>query len=283
MRNDKIHLLVTVDQNYIRPLQTMLKSFVVNNMGEKVHVWLLHSGIPPESLNRLTEFCNAQEVTMTAVLVDPAVFVEAPKSRRYPQEMYYRLLAPLLLPDFVEKVLYLDPDVLVINSVRPLLETVLDGCVFAAASHSIVPDMVDDVNRMRLGTDYPYFNTGVIFMDLNSAREVVSSEDIFKYVREHSAGLLLPDQDVFNSLYGSLTKQVDDMIWNYDARRFSAYNLTNSGKCGMDWVMENTAILHFCGTQKPWKSSHSSRFSALYKHYMHLAQKQIDSLKDQNR
>lgn len=41
--------------------------------------------------------------------------------------------------------------------------------------------------------------------------------------------------------------------------------------------------LHFSGTQKPWKPSHSSRFSALYKHYMHPAKKQIDSLKDQNR
>ena len=278
MRNDKIHLLVTVDQNYIRPLLTMLKSFVVNNMGEAVHVWLLHSGIPQESLNLLTEYCNTQRVTLTAVPVDPAVFADAPKSKRYPQEMYYRLLAPVFLPDSVCKILYLDPDILVINSVRPLWETSLDGCVFAAASHSVVPDMVDDVNKIRLGTDHAYFNTGVILMDLNSARRMVSKDDIFKYVHEHSAELLLPDQDVFNGLYGAYTKQVDDLIWNYDARRFSVYNLTNGGKCSMDWVMENTAILHFCGTQKPWRPSHSSRFSALYKHYMHLAQKQLDLL-----
>lgn len=278
MRNDKIHLLVTVDQNYIRPLQTMLKSFAVNNMGESVHIWLLHSGIPQESLNLLTEYCNAQRMTLTAVSVDSSAFMDAPKSKRYPQEMYYRLLAPLLLPDSVDKILYLDPDILIINPVRPLWEISLDGCVFAAASHSIVPDMVDDVNRMRLGTDHAYFNTGVILMDLNLARGTVRSDDIFKCVREHFAELLLPDQDVFNSLYGAYAKQVDDVVWNYDARRFSAYNLTSGGKCGMDWVMENTVILHFCGTQKPWKPSHSSRFSALYKHYMHLAQRQLESL-----
>ena len=45
MQGYKIHLLVTVDQNYMKPLQTMLKSFVVNNIGETIHVWLLHSGI----------------------------------------------------------------------------------------------------------------------------------------------------------------------------------------------------------------------------------------------
>ena len=183
------------------------------------------------------------------------------------------LLAPLLLPDSVDKILYLDPDILVINAVRPLWETALDGCAFAAASHSIVPDMVDDVNRMRLRTDHAYFNTGVILMDLNLARRLVSTDDIFQHVREHSAELLLPDQDVFNSLYGIFTKQVDDVVWNYDARRFSAYKLASGGKYSMDWVMENVAVLHFCGTQKPWKPSHSSRFSALYKHYISLAKR----------
>ena len=272
MGNDKIHLLVTLDQNYIGPFRTMLKSLVVNNPQETVHVWLLHSRIPSEALEALTEYCNAQRVTLTAVQVDPTIFTGAPRSKRYPPEMYYRLLAPLLLPPSVEKILYLDPDILVINSVRPLWETLLDGHVFAAASHSIVPDMVDDVNRMRLGTDHPYFNTGVILMDLKSAREAVNAGDIFEYVREHSAELLLPDQDVFNHLYGAYTKQVDDVIWNYDGRRFSAYLLNSNGKCDMDWVMQNTVFLHFCGKQKPWKSTHSSRFSALYKHYMQIAQ-----------
>lgn len=278
MRSDKIHLLVTVDQNYIRHLQTMLKSLVASNMGEAIHVWLLHSGISQDALNALAEYCGMQGVAFTEIAVDAAVFADAPKSKRYPIVMYYRLLAPLLLPESVEKVLYLDPDILVINSVRPLWEMALDGCAFAAASHSIVPEMVDDVNRMRLGTDHAYFNTGVILMDLKLARGLVRTEDIFEYVREHSAELLLPDQDVFNSLYGASTKQIDDAIWNYDARRFSAYNLAGGGKRGMDWVMENTVILHFCGTQKPWKPSHSSRFSALYKHYMFLAKRQAESL-----
>lgn len=271
MRNDKIHLLVTIDQNYISPFQTMLKSLVVNNQQETIHVWLLHSRIPKEALDALTEYCNAQRVTLTALQVNSTIFIGAPRSKRYPLEMYYRLLAPLLLPASVEKILYLDPDILVINSVRPLWETPLDGHVFAAASHSIVPDMVDDVNRMRLGMDHAYFNTGVILMDLKSARGVVNASDIFEYVREHSAELLLPDQDVFNCMYGACTKQVDDVIWNYDARRFSAYLLNSNGKCDMDWVMQNTVILHFCGRQKPWKSTHSSRFSALYKHYIQMA------------
>lgn len=35
----------------------------------------------------------------------------------------------------------------------------------------------------------------------------------------------------------------------------------------MDWVTQNTVILHFCGKKKPWQPSYRGRLSALYKHY----------------
>lgn len=276
MQNNNIQLLVTIDKNYIAPFQTMLKSLIVNNPQDRFHVWLLHSRIPQEDLGPLMEYCNAQRVTLTAIQVDRTIFKDAPISKRYPQEMYYRLLAPLILPESVERILYLDPDILVINPVRPLWETQLEGCAFAAAAHSVVPDMVDDVNRIRLNTDHAYFNTGVILMALDAVRKLVNTNDIFEYVRAHSAELLLPDQDVFNCLYGAYAKQLDDAVWNYDARRFSTYKLNSGGKYDMDWVMQNTVFLHFCGKQKPWKSSHSSRFSALYKHYMQLTYRQTE-------
>ena len=275
MSNQKIDLLVTFDQNYIGPFQTMLKSLAVNSPEETFHIWLLHSAIPDEKLHQLTAFCIRQGADFTALRVDRAFFQNAPISKRYPQEMYYRLLAPQILPGDLKKVLYLDPDILVINPIRPLWETELGGCAFAAASHSGLTDVMNGVNRMRLGTDHDYYNSGVMLMDLEKAREIVRPEDIFDCVREHSAELLLPDQDVFNFLYGIHTKQVPDEIWNYDARYFSSYLLASKGEHDMNWLVQNTAILHFCGKKKPWKTPYPSRFNALYRHYMNLTARSI--------
>lgn len=270
MQNDKMNLLVTFDKNYVKPFQVMLKSLIVNNPQEIIHIWLLHSAIPQDDLQMLMEHCSSQRATLTPIQVDRAIFENAPISKQYPQEMYYRLLAPLLLPDSVEKVLYLDPDILVINSLRPLWEMELNKNVFAAASHTGIFDVMNGVNRVRLGTEHDYFNSGVMLIDLIKARKLVKPEEIYACVRDHSAELLLPDQDVFNYLYGTYTLQIDDDIWNYDARYFSAYRFRSGGKCNMDWVMQNTVFLHFCGKQKPWKAQHSGRFTALYKHYMSL-------------
>lgn len=59
---NKIDLLVTIDKNYIGPFRTMLKSVAINNPGEKIHVWLLHSSILQEDLQRLEEYCGCQTV-----------------------------------------------------------------------------------------------------------------------------------------------------------------------------------------------------------------------------
>ena len=276
MSDQTIHLLVTFDTNYIPPFQTMLTSAVQNTPGRKFHVWLLHSAIPQEDLTRLSGFCQTLGVPLTPLVMDRRLFADAPISNQYPQEMYYRLLAAELLPRSLDRVLYLDPDILVINPVRALYDTDLEGDLMAAATHTgLLAGITDPVNRLRL-ENYEaeaYYNSGVLVMDLSAMRREVRPGDIFDYAREHADILLLPDQDVLNGLYGGQILGVDDSLWNYDARRFDRYLLLSQGERDMDWVMDHTAILHFCGKRKPWNHSYQGRFSALYKHYQRLVER----------
>ncbi|WP_404987872.1 glycosyltransferase family 8 protein [Clostridium culturomicium] len=270
MNKEVLNILVTFDTNYIEPFKTMFTSLIVNNPNERFQIWLLHSAISKENLNYLEEYCNKREVLLSPIQVDRTLFKDAPISKQYPQEMYYRLLAPQLLPETLNKVLYLDPDILILNSVRPLWDIELGDYSFAAASHSGIFGIMNTVNRVRLNTDHDYFNSGVMLMDLKKARKLVKPSEVFTCVNEHEVELLLPDQDVFNYLYGKDTLQVEDEIWNYDARYYKEYLLRSNGSCDLDWIMQNTVVLHFCGKKKPWKSSFPSRFASLYKHYMQM-------------
>lgn len=271
--DQKIDILVSFNKNYIKFFRVMLKSLVFNNPGEVFRIWLLYSQIPREDLQELMEYCSMQIVLLIPVQIERSIFENAPVSKRYPQEMYYRLMSPHLLPEYVKRVLYLDVDILAINPLRSLWEINLKDCVFAAASHSGIFEAIDEVNKVRLGQEHEYFNTGVILMDLVKGREIVRPDAIYACIREHGAELLLPDQDVFNYLYGKNTMQIDDRVWNYDARYFTAYRMRSGGECNMDWVMQNTVFLHFCGKKKPWKKAYTGYFAALYKHYMNLTRR----------
>lgn len=65
----------------------------------------------------------------------------------------------------------------------------------------------------------------------------------------------MPDQDVLNALYGARILPLEDLIWNYDPRNYSEYKLHSHGKADTRWVIQNTAVLHFCGRDKPWKKA----------------------------
>ena len=243
----RIQILTTLNQNYLPRLQVLITSLHINQPGEQLDIWLMHSGIPEEAL--------------------------APVSSQYPREMYYRLLSGQFLPERLHRILYLDPDILVINSLRPLWETDMQGHLFAAAAHTGKTELANNINQLRLGTDHIYYNSGVLLIDLDRARQEIRAEELFEYVREHAKELLLPDQDILNAVYGSRTLEIDDSIWNYDARNYNNYLLRSAGMCDMDWVMQNTAVLHFCGRSKPWQKGYIHRFGLLYKHYEELTQK----------
>ena len=273
-----MELLVTVDKNYIPPLQVMLTSLYMNNPGEDVEVYLLHSKLQEKELEPLEKQCGRLGYKFFPVKIEDSWFSQAPVTKQYPREMYYRLLAPCFLPQKLHRILYLDPDILVINSLRPLWETDMKGRLFAAAAHTGKTNLANNINQVRLGTTHKYFNSGVLLINLDQGRKEILPEEIFRYAGEHAKELLLPDQDILNAVFGSRTLELDDYLWNYDARNYSTYLLRSGGVCDMDWVMGNTGILHFCGKTKPWQAGYMHRFGILYKHYMQINRRLDQSL-----
>lgn len=272
---DKIHLLVTLDEGYIPQLSVLLTSIDLNHPTDRFVLYLLHRSLTQQMLAPIQKICKSAGIEYCPIQVDKDLFEEAPIQDRYPKEMYYRLLAPYYLPQHLHKVLYLDPDILVINSLRPLWELELKDALFAAAAHTGKTELSNNVNRIRLKTDHDYYNSGVLLINLDKGRSEIDKNEVFQYVEKHKNELLLPDQDVLNALYGSKVHAIDDALWNYDARNYSNYLLRSGGVRDTSWVMEHTSILHFCGRAKPWKPNYRYRFKILYRHYMQLTKRYL--------
>lgn len=273
MTQHTLEIVVTCDEGYLGPLRTMLLSLRANNRAENIRVWILHRGIPQVVLESLAVFCGRIKIELAPRMVDQALFAHARSSERYPQEMYYRMVAPHVIDADIDRALYLDPDILIINPLTPLFDIVLGDCVFAAASHTDAVHPATALNNVRLNTNEVYFNTGVILMDIRRAKALIDPDEISAFAREHERKLLFPDQDIFNALYGERTLPVPDQVWNYDARKYPDNIIRTGGEATLDWVMNNTAILHFCGRDKPWAPKHRGQFAALYKHYATLARR----------
>lgn len=266
-----MNILVTLNSNYLKPLKVMLKSLFLNNPEESFSIYLMHSTLKDAEISDLDKFIKSNNGNLNIVSIDEKVFEDAPILLHYTREMYYRLLAFKFLPTDLDRVLYLDPDILVINSIKELYNLDIKDYLYAAAYHDAIP--ITKINRIRFKTYdiKTYYNTGVLLMNLENQRRVIDEKDIFKFVRDNHSKLIMPDQDILNSLYSKYVKTVDEMIYNYDARKYHYYKLNSNLLVDMDFVIRNTVILHFCGKRKPWNNTYRGLFHSLYKHYERLA------------
>ncbi len=261
--NDSINILVTVDENYVFQLNVMLASLLHSNQGLNFHVYLLHSSLEEEK-TRSTEAVLGNQGTLHLIRVDNSTLENAPTSARYPKEIYYRIFAAQYLPDALDRVLYLDPDIIVNGDIRPLYQTDLGNDLFAAASH--LGTFLQNFNRVRLSMeeDTPYINSGVMLMNLKLLRREQEPQAVFAYIKKNAYLLMLPDQDIISSLYGSRILELDTFRYNMTERLYTRYALVEK-QFDFNWVRENSVIIHYCGRNKPWKPNYQGTLDVFYK------------------
>ncbi|GEO66476.1 glycosyltransferase family 8 protein [Levilactobacillus spicheri] len=266
----QLNLLFAIDDKFADRMLVTLYSLRQNSPATNTYDVYVIQDQPLAQADRLTQILQALNMTYHPIIVGADVFADAPVSDRYPKSIYYRLLASELLPATLDKVLYLDADILVINDPTPLYRLDLSGRLYAAAMHSDFLNLTGTFNQFRLDTATPhYFNSGVLLINLARARQQVKPADIFRVIREHKNVLILPDQDVLNKLYSQDTQPVADVVYNYDVRKDLTYQTTSQGKWDLDWVVTHTVFLHYCGTKKPWLATATDKYALLYKHYQH--------------
>ena len=108
-------------------------------------------------------------------------------------------------------------------------------------------------------------------MNLVNIRQEVKAEAIYQFIETNQLSLFLPDQDILNGLYGERILAIPDQLYNYDVRKNATYELISKGNWDLNWVIENSVVLHFCGKDKPWYDNYSGRYGSVYKHYYHKA------------
>ena len=155
-----------------------------------------------------------------------------------------------------------------INSLEPLYHRDFGDNWFMACTNT--GENLTKLNRLRLGVDVdddvPYVNTGVLLMNLEELRNHLRLDDIRAYALDKQNVLILPDQDILTALYGEHVKLLDRMRYNLSDRTLLAYNadLHHRKKVHLDWVRENSVIIHYFGRNKPWKDVYVGILDVFY-------------------
>lgn len=270
-----MNLLFVIDDAYVEQFKVVLFSIAQQMPRQDFQVFVMQKRLLEQDA-AIKQYVEKLGMVYHPVVVGEEAFAHAPTTDRYPDTIYYRLLAHEFLPAEVDKILYLDADLICLNDFRELYDMEMGEQLYAAASHNEDGLLLDYVNKLRLNNfemDSSYFNTGILLMNLKAIRPYVKRKDILDFIEKNRNRLMLPDQDVLNGLYADRVMAIPDEIYNYDARYSLIYQAKSQGKWDLNWVIDHTVFLHFAGRDKPWKSNYRGRYSGLYKFIDRLTRK----------
>lgn len=254
-----MNILVAVDDNYVRPLFIMLES-LFSHEKRKMNIYLFYSNVSKLNRNRLRVYIENQGSCFTPICVDKSTFQDAPCFRYFTRETYYRFLCTKLLPETEERVLYLDPDILIRGEISPLYE--MD---FLGKSLIAVEDQYTKYKRtLGFAEEEPYINAGVLLLNLEKMRKDFVLQDAIRIIDEYRDNLYFLDQDVLNIYFKGDIRLVED-IYNYNTFYHGIGKMLQHllGKREKEPV-----IVHYMGASKPWQVDYYWKYFFEYFSYL---------------
>lgn len=264
---ENVPIAVAIDERYAPHFATCVASIADSRGSEDLRFLMLHSpAFSAEVLHKLRGFVSERGMDLETVAVtEDAIATLPPATPHYPQIVWYRLLIPELFPN-LDKVLVLDADLIVLQSLSPLFATHLDEHLLAAAGQR-APD-----HAANLGIDPhgAYLNTGVMIFNLAAMRAEKIGARAIALGHQRMSDLIFPEQDALNIVAAGQWRRLHPR-WNAMSHLWLSHETEDPTGSRFDerTARVSPAIVHFEGgaTTKPWlyRSIHPLR--NLYRDY----------------
>jgi lipopolysaccharide biosynthesis glycosyltransferase len=237
--------------------------------GVRPVVYLIHTGLPSSSLTLLSSIVEVHSIIPTAEQL-----AAAPRDAHFPPEAAVPLLLADLLPRELERVLFLDADLLVLDDLVTLWETPLAGHVLAAVRDSAVPlcsspRAVKDWGELGIHADAPYFNGGVLLIHLERWRQRHITARARHYLESAREPVDFLHQEALNAAMWNDWKSLDPR-WNLIA---SHAGRSHDPSASPAW--RQPGIVHFAGRMKPWRGPIAGPFHAPYRQMLQRVAPQL--------
>ncbi len=247
-------ILVSCNDQYIMPTMVMLTSFFSSNScenkkGERHTVYMLESRLSDVGNARLSGLAERFDADYIRLHLKEDAFAGAKTRPHISVETYYRLLASKDLPDTLERILWLDSDLIVRGDIGMFYRQPLEGVMAAACGYGSVMQPLIHENASKLGLKYhdTYFNAGVMLLNLKECRKSLDEELLLNLTKpEKTANYLFPGQDVVNLVFDGRIKLEDYRLYNC-----MIHCIGDSED--LLYAKEHALIVHFPGEAKPWR------------------------------
>lgn len=195
----KLCILYAADNNYAPFMGVSMYSLFKNNIDiEEISVYAVLDNVCDDYKKKLAAI--AAQFNRELYIIDSDDFNKKLEALNIPKfrgnyTTNYRLFFNTIIPDSCERLFYLDADTIVCGSLKNILEADFED--YAAG---VVYDSLGVYYKPILGfsADIPYFNAGVLIIDVKNWKKHNVTEHIMNHIMTVRSGYCNPDQDLLN-------------------------------------------------------------------------------------
>ncbi len=271
-----LHIMVAADRNYLYPALVLLVSLLHNHRNDDLTIYFLQSGLSIQDQQLLQKLEEKWKKTIYCIEVTEDCRQGLKGFDRFSVAAFYRILGMELVPHSVDRILYLDVDMVVNQNLLELFSMDLTNPL--AACYDINNELQGNIDYHKsvlgISREQPYFNSGMLVMDMEYIRKHHVKEIVFKDILEHFEEYTLVDQDALNRYYVGKTLYLPWQKYNcpcvpllstdatgvFDQEKLLSYqelrNWQEEDREGYDvtnQIIQEASVIHFCTSQKPWR------------------------------
>lgn len=196
--DDSMYILYQFDENYAPFAAVSMTSLFENNKDIQIVIYAFAENVCEATKKKLAVLVERYRGKLifldTASLINKMEYLGIPKYRGA-YATNFKLFINTVLPSEITRILYLDCDTLVTDSLKDLFWRDLEGFSLAMALDSLGDK---HAKLIGLSRDSYYVNGGVMLFDLPKWSEKRCAERIAEYAKNVRANFPSPDQDLLN-------------------------------------------------------------------------------------
>lgn len=237
-RQDEIHIAFAIDGPYVQHMGVAMTSLAVNNPAINFHFHIVFDEMSEDDGIRLTKLCQIYQLSAHFYqITNPSLFVNLKTISHISKAVYYWFLLPYLLPVELERVIFLDADLVCHGDIKGLWQISLDNAPLAAKVVNAYPDQIAHMG-LKQGL---YLNSGVLVLNLPVWRQADISKQLIDYMLTFPEKISLLDQD-------AIAIVLEGQIVPFN----ECFNTTIDCITGEGTITDSTVIIHYAGSCKPW-------------------------------
>lgn len=194
-----LNIVIASDCNYLHLVSTCAVSLFETNPDEKLHIHLLSNGGDVVDLRALKTIIEGYQGYLSVYPIEnlrERLTVDIPSTISVTS--YARLFAGSILPKDLDKVLYIDCDIMFNGDIRKLFDMDLADNLVGGVLDPLISRIYK--KEIKIPMDEPYINAGVLIIPLNQWRSERMEQRFVDYLVANGGKVHHHDQGIINAV-----------------------------------------------------------------------------------